>query len=108
MEKSRQALEALMSKWAGKSDKTQEEKEQFWKDVTEHLQQAQLYVDTISVQEAAEFVRVSTTTIRNWVRKGDLIPVKFKMFRAVRFREADVTAVSKREKLKGGRGRKRP
>lgn len=42
----------------------------------------------LTTDEVAAHFRVTPRTVRNWVRRGDLVPVK--RGRVVRFRRADV------------------
>ena len=58
-----------------------------------------------TISGAARLAKVSRTTIYAWVKAGYLVPVQKE---PMLFLEADIVAAMNRERLKGGRGRKRP
>ncbi len=46
--------------------------------------------DVLSIKEVAEYFRVSTRTIRDWLKRDDTFPRPFKNFRTLRFRRSEI------------------
>jgi excisionase family DNA binding protein len=50
----------------------------------------QNFRDYLTVKEAAEFLGVTTATLRNWDRRGKLIPVRHPVNRYRLYRKSDL------------------
>lgn len=54
------------------------------------LQIMENFSDYLTVKEAAEFLGVTTTTLRNWDRRGKLIPVRHPVNQYRLYRKTDL------------------
>jgi len=49
-----------------------------------------IMMKALSIRQVAEYFKVSTRTIREWVRRDDSFPRPFKKFGTLRFRRSEI------------------